>query len=70
MLGFLVIRHIFSVQMRVRFAFGWSFVEHNGKLLGKKSRVPPYFVEFNSEVTALMYTCTENIAHTVTSDGQ
>ena len=41
MLGFLVIRHILSTQMRLGFAFGGAFAEHHGKFRGKKSRVPP-----------------------------
>lgn len=71
MLGFLVIRHILSTQMRLGYAFGGAFAEHYGKLLGGgESRVPPDSVEFNSKVTAPMYTCTENIGCTVTGDGQ
>ena len=70
MLGFLVIRHILSTQMRLGFAFGGAFAEHHGKFRGKKSRVPPDFVEFNAKVTAPMYSCTENIGCTVTGDSQ
>lgn len=36
MLGFLVIRHILSTQMRLGFAFGGAFAEHHGKFRGKK----------------------------------